>query len=92
MKIAREPMPGSYAGRLIAYFRHNPDELLTTADLKTKLGPVANLATSLRSAVDSGYIDKRVVGQGLGATYSAGPRLLREIRYTPHQLELDFGD
>ena len=56
-------MPGSYAGRLIAYFRHNPDEFLTTADLKAKLGPVANLATSLRSAVDSGYIDKQVEGR-----------------------------
>jgi hypothetical protein len=73
---------GGLAFRMCLYFARNPDEELRTNDIATKFREAPrNLCTSLRHAVNGGWIDKNSggVGRGNENTYKAGPRLLTLI-------------
>jgi hypothetical protein len=72
---------GCLAVRLVHWFIENPDETLTTADVRAKfeLGDSRNLDV-LRPAIDRGLLVRQCAGRGKAASYSPGPRLLGMLR------------
>ena len=76
----KKPAFESVAAKLLVYFIENPDEELTTSDVRVKFGGTGNsLLGSMRGGIGMGLIHRRCGGPGRAATYSAGPRLLRSL-------------
>jgi hypothetical protein len=67
--------------RLVHWFIENPDETLTTADVRAKfaLSESRNLG-ALKPAIDRGLLVRECAGQGKQASYGPGPKLLGMLR------------
>lgn len=70
-----KPRRGSFAERVIEFFRVNVEEELTSTDIAAKFGfPQGGVASSLEPAVASGLL-ARTGRRGVTVTFRAGPRL-----------------
>lgn len=74
MSTTYTPRPGSLAAHVVAFFRANPDEQLTSRDIGEKFDVhMYGVNTQLRAAVDHGLLSV-VPGSGTQpSTYSAAP-------------------
>lgn len=78
-------LEGSMASRTVEFFRVNPDEELTTQDIRVKwAGHKTNVSQKLRTLVEAGLLARKrenrkgVKGGGTQTVYRAGPKLIRE--------------
>lgn len=91
--VEYRPKPGSVADRVLAFFRANPDEELSSPDIAAKFGVNQDgVRVLLRSAIAAEYLAVRQAPNSIGRgtpmlVYSAGPRLIVPVQPVVETIE-----